>query len=74
MHPMKQAVRVWDVPHEITVYQKSKSVWVAVGDYMGERVEVNGSSASAAAKHWQEAARYRGNDGVPPASSQLKKR
>lgn len=64
---MKQAVRVWDVSYEITVYQKSKSVWVAVGDYLGEWVEVKASSASSAAKHWQEAARYRGNVGVPPS-------
>jgi hypothetical protein len=62
---MKQVVKVWDVSHEITVYQKSKSVWVAVGDYGGAHVEAKSSSASAAAKAWQEAARYRGNDGVP---------
>jgi hypothetical protein len=68
MNQMKQTVRVWDEPHEITVYQKSKSVWVAVGDYMAERVEVKGSSASAAAKHWHEAARYKGNVGSPPAT------
>ena len=63
---MKQTVRVWDESQEITVYQKSKTVWVAVGEYMGGRVETKGSSASAAAKHWQDAARYRGNVGSPP--------
>ena len=62
----KQNVVVWDEPHEITVYLKSKSVWIAVGDYMMERVEVKSSSATAAAKLWQETARYRGNIGVPP--------
>jgi hypothetical protein len=62
----QQMVRVWDKPYEITVYQKSKSVWMAVGDYMGESVETKGSSASAATKHWCEAARYRGNIGSPP--------
>ena len=56
----KHIVKVWDKPHEITVYQKSKSVWIAVGDYMGH-LETKGSSAAAAAKHWQDAARYRGN-------------
>jgi hypothetical protein len=61
---------VWDVPLEITVYQKSKSVWVAVGDYMERiRIEVKASSASAATIHWQEAARYRGNVGSSPPST-----
>lgn len=54
-------VKVWDEPHEITVYQKSKSVWVAVGEYMGERLETKGSSESSAAAHWRDAANYKGN-------------
>jgi hypothetical protein len=57
----KMTVTVWDKPYEITVYQKSKSVWIAVGNYMDKRVETKGSSASSAAAHWSEAARYRGN-------------
>jgi hypothetical protein len=44
--PTKRTVNVWDKPHEIAVYQKSKSVWVAVGEYMCERVEVNGRTES----------------------------
>jgi hypothetical protein len=48
-------------PCEITVYQRSKSVWFAVGDYLGERLEVKGSSASTAAKRWSEAATYQEN-------------
>jgi hypothetical protein len=40
---------------------REQSVWVAVGDYRGERIEVKGSSASNAAKHWANAARSRGN-------------
>jgi hypothetical protein len=32
-------VTVWSTSHTVTVYQKSKSVWVAVGDYMGERID-----------------------------------
>jgi hypothetical protein len=63
-----RAVRVWDELQEIAVYQKSKTVWVAVGEYMGGRIETKASSASAAAKHWQEAARYKGNVGSPPAT------
>jgi hypothetical protein len=34
---------------------------LAVGDYIGKRVKVKGSSANVAAKRWVEAARFRGN-------------
>jgi hypothetical protein len=54
----KRTVHVWAVPHIITVYQKSKTVWVAVGDYRGERIEIEGSSANVTAK-WVETARFR---------------
>ncbi len=54
-------VNVWDKPYEIAVYQKSKSVWIAVGEYMGERLEVKGRTESQALSAWREAARYRGN-------------
>jgi hypothetical protein len=39
----------------------ASSVWIAGGDYMGERIESKGSSPSFALAHWQEAARYKGN-------------
>lgn len=58
---MERTVTVWDQPCTIEVYQKSKSVWIAVGDYMGKRVEVKDRSASSAAALWRETARYRGN-------------
>ena len=54
----ERTVHVWAIPHVITVHQKSKAVWVAVGDYMGERIEIEGSSANVTAK-WVEAARLR---------------
>ena len=57
----KITVTVWDKQYEITVYQKSKSVWIAVGDYEGKEIRVDGRSQSAAASHWRETARYRGN-------------
>jgi hypothetical protein len=57
----ERVVEVWGKRHTITVYQKSKSVWVAVGEYMGKRIEEKGSSASSAAKHWAETARFWGN-------------
>ena len=59
--PSQHTVTVWGKPEVVTAYQKSKSVWIAVGDYMGERLEAKGSSASSAAKHWREAAQYKGN-------------
>ena len=37
----ERTVYVWAVPHVINVYQKSKTVWAAVGDYMGEQIEVD---------------------------------
>jgi hypothetical protein len=58
---MKTTVNVWDEPHEITVNQKSKTVWIAVGEYMGQRIEVKGRTESQAASAWREAARYKGN-------------
>jgi hypothetical protein len=58
---MKHTVNVWDEPHEIAVRQKSKSVWIAVGEYMGKRLEVKGRTESQAANNWREAARYKGN-------------
>jgi hypothetical protein len=61
---MTQTVTVWDEKLEIRVYQKSKSVWVAVGEYMGRPLEVTGRSANTAAAHWREAARYKGNVGL----------
>lgn len=67
--PFKRTVQVWDKPYEITVYQKSKSVWIAVGEYMGERIETKDRSDSTAVKRWLEAAHYKGND-PPPSSHQ----
>jgi hypothetical protein len=56
----EHTVTVWGRPQNVTLYQKSKTVWVAVGDYMGERVEVKDQSEGAALKRWGEAAKSRG--------------
>ena len=56
----ERTVYVWAIPHVITVHQKSETVWEAVGNYGGERIEVKGSSANVAAK-WVEAARFKDN-------------
>jgi hypothetical protein len=58
----KRTVYVGAIPHVITVTQKARTVWVAVGDYRGERIEVKGSSADVAMKDWADAARIKDRD------------
>ena len=58
---MKWTVKVWEISYEIDVYQKSKSVWIAVGEYMGKQFDVKGRTETQAVKRWREAAQYRGN-------------
>lgn len=58
---MKRTVNVWGKPHEISVHRESKTVWIAVGEYMGERLEVKGRTESQATNGWRDAARYKGN-------------
>jgi hypothetical protein len=53
-------VIVWGHPFTVTVYQKSKSVWIAVGTYLGERIESKDRSEGSALMRWKEAARYKG--------------
>lgn len=59
----KHMVKVWegDEPCEITVVQKSKSVWIASGKYMGKTLEVQGRTANNAAALWRDAAHYKSN-------------
>lgn len=58
---MERTVKVWDQDVKISVYQKSRTVWIAVGKYLGDRIEVNGRSANSAVVLWVNAARYKGN-------------
>jgi hypothetical protein len=67
---MKHTVTVWRKPYEITVYQKSKSVWEAVGIYTdiqgvpgitSEEIRITGRSEPDACRRWIRAAEYRGN-------------
>ena len=55
----RHVVYIGDKAFDITIYRKSKTVWAAVGDYHGQRIQSSGSSPTAAAKHWAAAARYR---------------
>lgn len=57
----ERKVTVWAKPCTVHVYEKSKSVWEAVGDYMGETIRVKDRSESAALKAWCSAATYKGN-------------
>ena len=45
----------------IMVHQKSKTVWVATGKYMGEDHQSLGPTANTAAKRWQQWATYKSN-------------
>jgi hypothetical protein len=38
----------------------SPSVWIAVGDYLGKRIEVKADSHAAVLTLWQQTAEYRG--------------
>lgn len=57
----ERVVNVGDKRYPVEVYQKSKSVWVAVGDYLGESIRVQDRSEGAATKRWCEAARFKDN-------------
>lgn len=57
---MKHTVIVWDKLCDVEVYQKSKSRWEAVGDYMSQIIRITSTSEGAALKLWRETAKYRG--------------
>ncbi|MDO9412653.1 MAG: hypothetical protein Q7T81_08790 [Pseudolabrys sp.] len=58
---MKMRVTVWSDTVEIDVHQKSKTVWIASGEYNGKSHEVKRSTPGAAAKGWADAAKYHSN-------------
>lgn len=41
----------------IQIIHRTKTVWLAVGEYKGNHVEAKGRSAETAANNWVEAAR-----------------
>ena len=45
-------------PHRVRIYQESESVWTAVGDFSGKRVEIKGRSEMSALGGWRLAARH----------------
>jgi hypothetical protein len=54
-------VTVHGTPCTLIVYQRSKSVWIAVGYYMDERIETRDSRESTAITRWIEAAKFKGS-------------
>lgn len=60
---LKRFIKPWenDEPCEVTIVQKSKSVWIAVGTYMSKEVRVEGRTSNNAAAKWHAAAHYRSN-------------
>lgn len=57
---MERSVTVWGRPCTVSLYQRSRSVWVATGEYMGSHLETQDRSPGAALKRWKEAATTRG--------------
>jgi hypothetical protein len=58
---MERTVNIWDNPNTVSVYRKSKTVWIAIGDYVGKHIEVKDHSEGAALNRWREAAEYKGS-------------
>jgi hypothetical protein len=58
---MKKRVLVWGEQVEVDVHQRSKTVWIARGEYKGKHYECKASTPGAAAKAWADAARYHSN-------------
>ena len=57
---MTHTVMVWGKPYKIDVEQKSKRVWIASGECMGQSIQAKDFSEGAAIKRWREAAEYKG--------------
>lgn len=54
-------VRIWETDVEVSVYQRSKSVWVASCTYLGKSYEAQGRTATQAVGAVREKARYATN-------------
>jgi hypothetical protein len=59
---MDITVKVWGESCSIQVEQWSKSVWIAVGDFMGEHHISKGRSEAAAVTAWEAWARRKGSE------------
>jgi hypothetical protein len=59
---VKYTVEVWEQSCEVNVYQKSKTVWIAAGEYLGQTVVAQDRTSTSALSAWRKKARYIGND------------
>jgi len=53
----------------IQIYRISKTVWVATGEYLGERIEVRDTSPAAAATGWRHTAEGLKSEDCGPTAS-----
>jgi hypothetical protein len=58
---IERRVTVLNKSCPVSVHQTSKSVWICVGNYNGERIETKDRSMGSAIGSWMKAASYRGN-------------
>jgi hypothetical protein len=57
MTDRERTVYVWEKPHIVSVRRKDQGIWIAVGQYMGEQIEVEDRSEASAVARWEETAR-----------------
>jgi hypothetical protein len=53
-------VKIWGTEVQVNVFQTRKTVWIAVGNYMGVWIRTTGSSGTSARARWRQAAQYQG--------------
>ncbi len=56
----QHTVEVWGKSYTVMTHQKYKTVWIAVGEYMGEAIQTKGRTKGAAVKRWRERAHFKG--------------
>lgn len=59
--PVHRTVEVWGKSYTVNTHQKYKSVWIAVGEYMGEMLDAKDRSEATAIKRWKEKAHAKGS-------------
>jgi len=52
----KYTVEVGGLQQQLTVYPKSKAVWIAFGIYAGQRIEAKGRTEGQALSNWRATA------------------
>jgi len=59
---MRRRVVVWGNTVYIQVEQKSQFVWVARGEYLGNLIQVEDSTAATASRRWRDIATSKDNE------------